>query len=118
MNRLNLKRHNQALRQARIRTRVHGTSTRPRLSVHISLRHVTAQIINDETHQTIISVTTVGKKDAGQTMTDKAIWTGKTLATKASAKKVKKVVFDRNGRLFHGRIKALAEAARHEGLEF
>jgi large subunit ribosomal protein L18 len=85
--------------------------------VHISNLHVSAQIINDETHRTLVAVSTVGSKATG-TKTDKAAWVGAEIAKKAKTAKVNKVVFDRAGKLYHGRVKALADAARGEGLEF
>lgn len=113
-----LKLHNRAQRAARVRATVSGTTLRPRLSVHISNLHVGAQIINDETHQTLVAVSTVGQKAATGTLTDKAMWVGTEIANKAKAAKIKLVVFDRRGKLYHGRVKALADAARNAGLEF
>lgn len=117
MTKLSHKLRNRDLRKKRIRSKISGTAVRPRLTVSISNLHVSAQLINDEEHKTIASVTTVGSKQTG-TMTDKAAWVGSEIAKKASAAKLKAVVFDRNGKLYHGRIKALADAARKEGLEF
>jgi large subunit ribosomal protein L18 len=74
-------------------------------------------LIDDDKSATIASATTVGKKFSG-TMTEKAVLIGKEIAANAKKAKVKKVVFDRNGRIYHGRVKALADAARAEGLEF
>jgi len=91
---------------------------RPRLSVHVSNLHVSAQIINDETHATLAAISTVGQKTATGTMTDKATWVGTEIAKKAKAAKISKVVFDRRSKLYHGRVKALADAARNAGLEF
>lgn len=108
---------NAAQRSARTRANIHGTSERPRLSVHVSNMHVSAQIINDNDSKTIVSATTVGSKSKG-TMTEKAAIIGADIAKKAKAKKITKVVFDRGGRQYHGRIKALADAARENGLEF
>jgi large subunit ribosomal protein L18 len=79
--------------------------------------HVSAQLIDDDKSVTIASATTVGKKFSG-TMTEKAVLIGKEIAVNAKKAKVKKVVFDRNGRIYHGRVKALADAARAGGLEF
>lgn len=118
MNNLSLKARNLLRRKYRIRAGVSGTSERPRLTVHISNRHVTAQIIDDTAHKTLAYVTSAGNSAATGTLTDKAIVVGKEIAKKAKVKKIKTVVFDRNGKLFHGRIKALADAARAGGLEF
>jgi len=117
MNRLVKKAQNLALRKNRVRSKVHGTAERPRLTVSISNLHISAQIINDDTSATIVAATTVGQKLTG-TMTEKAAQIGQQIAKKAKKAKVAKVVLDRNGRIYHGRIKALADAARAEGLEF
>lgn len=79
--------------------------------------HISAQIIDDSKSQTLVAATTVGKKITG-TMTQKAESIGQEIAKKAKSKKITKVVFDRNGKKYHGRIEALAQAARKEGLEF
>lgn len=118
MNRLKSTAQNLARRKNRIRKMIAGTAERPRLVVHISNKHVEAQIIDDAVHATLAHSTTVGQKAAGGTMTEKAIWVGTEIAKKAKAKKIKRVVLDRNGRLYHGRVKALANAAREGGLEF
>lgn len=118
MNRLQKKLHNLRLRKNRVRATVKGTTERPRLAARISNVHISAQIIDDSTHKTIVAVTTVGQKAATGTMTEKAAWVGTEIAKKAKAKKVKAVVFDRGGRKYHGRVKALADAARAGGLEF
>ena len=110
--------HNQILRHRRIRATVIGTAERPRLSVFVSNLHVTAQLVDDDNSRTLSFVTTVGKKDIPGTMTEKAAWVGNEIAKKAKVAKVKKIVFDRGSRLYHGRVKALAEAARNGGLEF
>jgi len=113
-----LKARNFAQRAARVRATVSGTTARPRLSIHVSNLHVSAQIINDETHQTLAAISTVGQKAVKGSLTEKATWVGTEIATKAKAAKVKQVVFDRRGHLYHGRVKALADAARNAGLEF
>lgn len=118
MNRIAHKLHNMALRKNRIRSTVSGTAERPRLSVFVSNLHVSAQIIDDTAHQTLAQVSTVGAKNLPKTMTEKAEWVGTEIAKKAKAKKVSKVAFDRGGRAYHGRVKALADAARNGGLEF
>jgi len=110
--------NNRARRQGRIRSVVSGTAKRPRLSVFISNLHVTAQLIDDTTHKSLGYVTTVGQKAAKGTMTEKATWVGTEIAAQAKAAKIKTVVFDRGGKLYHGRVAALAEAARKAGLEF
>jgi large subunit ribosomal protein L18 len=107
-----------AQRKNRIRATVKGTSERPRLSVAISNNHVSAQIIDDTNGTTLASTTTVGAKSATGTMTEKAAWIGSDIAAKAKTAKITKIVFDRSGRKYHGRIKALADAARQKGLEF
>lgn len=118
MNNLAHKLHNRVIRKKRIRTTVSGTTERPRLSVHVSNLHVTAQIIDDTTSKTLAFVSTVGHKAATGTMTEKAAWVGTEIAKKAKAAKVNSVVFDRGGRVYHGRVKALAESARNGGLQF
>jgi large subunit ribosomal protein L18 len=106
-----------SLRKARVRSKVSGTAVRPRLTVTISNLHVSAQLIDDDAKHTIASATTVGTKLAG-TMTEKCVVVGAEIAKKAKKAKVTAVVFDRNGRQYAGRLKALADAARKEGLEF
>lgn len=106
------------LRKGRIRSKISGTSDRPRLSVFISNVNISAQLIDDEKHSTLAYSTTVGQKKLTGTMTEKAAWIGADIAKQAKAKKVKRVVFDRGGKLYHGRVSALADAARKEGLEF
>ncbi len=104
-------------RANRTRAKIHGTAERPRLSVHFSNLHITAQIIDDDKKVTLAYATTVGTKMTG-TKTEKAAKIGEEIAKKAKAKKVKKVVFDRGSKLYAGRMSALADAARKEGLEF
>lgn len=118
MNRIANKLHNLQMRKRRIRSVVSGTPERPRLSVHVSNLHVSAQIIDDTTHKTLAQVSTVGKKDLPKSLSAKAEWIGGEIAKKAKAAKVKQVAFDRGGKAYHGRVKALADAARKAGLEF
>ncbi len=117
MNRLTSKLNNSFRRSNRVRTVVRGTTERPRLSVFVSNRHISAQIIDDTTHKTLVSATTTSQKAAG-TMTERAAAIGEEIAKKAKAKKIKTVAFDRGPKLYHGRVKALADAARASGLEF
>ncbi len=111
------KNQNLKLRKQRVRSTVSGTAERPRLTVSVTNLHISAQVINDEKGITLASATTVGAKATG-TMTEKAAIIGTQIAKAAKKAKVSKVVFDRNGRIYHGRVKALADAARAEGLEF
>ena len=108
---------NKVFRAARTRAKIHGTSERPRLSVHFSNLHITAQVIDDDKKTTLAYATTVGNKITG-TKTEKAAKIGTEIAKKAKAAKVSKVVFDRGSKLYAGRMSALADAARKEGLEF
>jgi large subunit ribosomal protein L18 len=117
MNRLTHKKKNEARRVHKVRTIISTTSQRPRLSVNISNMHVTAQVIDDATGKTLAYATTVGQKQDG-TMIEKAALVGKEIATKSKKAKVTQVVYDRGARKYHGRVKALAEAAREGGLEF
>ena len=118
MNKLAHKLLNRALRKNRVRSTVSGTTERPRLSVHISNRHITAQVIDDTQHKTVASVSTVGTKAATGSKTELAEWVGTEIAKKAKAAKVTFFLFDRGGRIYHGRVQALADAARKAGLEF
>lgn len=104
-------------RANRTRAKIHGTAERPRLSVHISNEHITAQVIDDDKKTTLAYATTIGQKLSG-TKTEKAAKIGEEIAKKAKKAKVEKVVFDRGGKLYAGRMSALADAARKEGLEF
>lgn len=117
MNNLAHKIKNAARRTHRVRSRITGTTDRPRMSVKISNLHVTAQVIDDQTSKTLAYATTVGQKVDGN-MTAKATWVGTAIAKKAKAAKVSKVVLDRSNKKYHGRVKALADAAREGGLEF
>jgi large subunit ribosomal protein L18 len=105
----------------RIRKKMQGTAERPRLNVYRSLNHIYVQVIDDLHGTTLVSASTAeGKKEdrrtGGNVAAAKAI--GKTIAERAKAKGVTKVVFDRGGYIYHGRVKAVAEAAREAGLQF
>ena len=103
----------------RIRRKVHGTSERPRLAVFKSLKHIYVQVIDDATGQTLVSVSTRQKTvDAKGANASSAKAVGAAIARAAKDKGVTRVVFDRGGYLYHGNIKALADAARENGLEF
>lgn len=108
-------------RQARIRKKIKGTSQRPRLSVFRSARHVYAQIVDDTAGTTLVTASTVEKtfKEQPEPENKKSAATqiGKLIAQRALDKGIKKVVFDRNGFLYHGRVKALSDGAREGGLE-
>lgn len=108
---------NRSLRKDRVRAKISGTAERPRLTVAISNTHISAQLIDDDKQHTLAAATTVGSKASG-TMTERAAVVGAEIAKKAKKIKITKVVFDRNGRQYAGRLKALADAARKEGLEF
>ena len=101
---------------ARIREKLSGTTERPRLNVYRSLNHIYAQVIDDRQGVTLASASTVKMKNGGNVAAAREI--GKTVAEAAVAKGIKRVVFDRGGYLYHGRVKALADAAREAGLEF
>jgi large subunit ribosomal protein L18 len=105
----------------RIRKKMQGTAERPRLNVYRSLNHIYVQVIDDLHGKTLVSASTAeGKKEdrrtGGNVAAAKAI--GKTIAERAKAKGVSQVVFDRGGYIYHGRVKALADAAREAGLKF
>ena len=106
-------------RHDRIRLRLRGDADRPRLAVFRSLKHISAQVIDDATGKTLVAATSLEKalRDAGPKAVEAAA-VGKLLAQRARAAGVTKVVFDRAGYRYHGRIKSLADAAREAGLEF
>lgn len=109
------------MRRLRIRKKVAGTPARPRVAVFRSLRHIYAQIIDDTTGRTMVAASSLdadlrGRVDGGNVQGAEAV--GEALARKALALGLKEVVFDRGGYLYHGRVKALAEAARKAGLQF
>lgn len=116
------KRAKRVRRHLRVRRKVTGTSDRPRLCVFRSLKHIQAQVIDDISGETMVSVSTsepfFREEDRNGGNTAAASLAGKILAQRARDKGISKVVFDRGGYLYHGRVKALAEAAREGGLDF
>ena len=100
----------------RIRKKLRGTPERPRLTVFRSVLHIYAQVIDDSEGKTLVSASTLGGKAGGNLAAAKEI--GKMVAERAKEKGIQKVVFDRGGYIYHGRVKALADAAREAGLEF
>jgi large subunit ribosomal protein L18 len=109
-------------RHARVRQKISGSTRTPRLSVFRSLKHIYAQIIDDTVGRTLVSASTldadVRDQVAGLNKTEQAKIVGKRLAEKALSSGVTQVIFDRGGYLYHGRVKALADASREAGLKF
>ena len=105
-------------RHARVRTKISGTPECPRLNVFRSNAHIHAQIIDDVEGHTLVASSSVALKLANGSNVEAAKIVGKDIAEKAIAKNIEKVVFDRGGYIYHGRVKALAEAAREAGLKF
>lgn len=104
-------------RHGRVRAKISGSGTRPRLVVFRANSHIYAQLIDDETNKTLAAASSLEIKSKGPKM-DSATAVGQAIAKKALDKKIESVVFDRGGYKYHGRVKALAEAARAEGLKF
>lgn len=111
-NKLRLKRH------GRVRSKISGTAECPRLNVFRSNKNIYAQVIDDVAGVTLASASTLDKEVSGESKVDAAAAVGTLVAKRAVEKGVKEVVFDRGGYLYHGRVQALAEAARENGLEF
>ena len=109
-------------RKIRVRKKVFGTSERPRLSVYRSLKHIYAQVIDDTLGKTIAFASSLDPAIRKQIKSggnrEAALKVGHLIAEKSKASKIKKVVFDRGGRIFHGTVKAVADGAREKGLEF
>lgn len=116
------KRMSHLRRRKRVRQKISGTGNRPRLAVFRSLKHIYAQLINDELGETVAEASTLSPElkeslsNGGNIAAAESV--GALLAQKAKQREIETVVFDRGGRLYHGRVKALAEAARAEGLKF
>ena len=123
MSKISIERKEKRIRRKKsIRKKISGTAERPRLAVFRSPKHIYAQIVDDTTGKTLVSVSTLSKELKGKLKStgnvDAAAKVGELLSKAAKAKKVAQVSFDRNGFLYHGRVKALAEAAREGGLDF
>ncbi len=119
MEKAEVKRQGRIRRHKRVRKHVKGSSDQPRLSVFRSNTEIYAQLVDDTSGKTVVSASSIEKKapaSGGNIAGAKEV--GKLLAERAKAAKISKVVFDRGGNLYHGRVKALAEAARESGLEF
>ena len=114
--------HRKTIRQrihTRIRRKVSGTTERPRLAVHYSNQHIYAQVIDDTAGKTLVSASTMDKSfEKAASNMDAATKVGQLIAERAKGSNISAVVFDRGGHLYHGKIKALAEAAREGGLQF
>lgn len=119
-NKSKIRRETRIARHERIRKGATGTAERPRLCVRRSLNNMYAQIIDDQTGRSLIQISSLAPelRDAQGTKTEVSAALGKLIAERAIGKGIKKVVFDRGGYLYHGRVKAVAEAAREAGLEF
>lgn len=111
-----IKREKRSRRHNRIRSKVSGKEDRPRLSIFKSNKYLSAQLIDDEAGKTLVALST--KTIKGKTQLEKANLLGKELAAKAIEKKIKKVVFDRGGYIYTGKVQAVAEGAREGGLSF
>jgi large subunit ribosomal protein L18 len=105
-------------RKISVRKKLHGTALRPRLSVLRSNEHIYLQVIDDDKGVSLIGISDGNKKKLKGTKTEKAIVVAKKLATKLKAKKIKQLVFDRGAYRYHGRVKAVADTLRQEGLDF
>jgi large subunit ribosomal protein L18 len=123
MNTTSLKYKRKERRKRSIKFKIRGTADTPRLSVFKSLDNIFVQLIDDTTSTTLVSASTIDKEIKGQiskdmNKTQKSVLVGKVIAERALEKNIKKVRFDRNGNLYTGRIKALADSAREGGLQF
>jgi large subunit ribosomal protein L18 len=119
---MNLKQAARLKRRQRIRRKISGSEARPRLSVYRSSRHIYAQIVDDGQGRTLVAASTLSgelkEKLSGLKKADAAKEVGKLLAARAREKGISQVVFDRNGFIYHGRVKAVADSCRENGLEF
>lgn len=118
MKKLEIKAKRYTQRKRRVKAKIFGTAECPRLTVSRSNVHIYAQIINDELGATLVSFSDIKVKKEKKTKVEMAQTVGEEIAKLAVAKKIKKVTFDRNGFMYHGRVKAVAEGARKGGLVF
>lgn len=122
MGSFNIKKNARLKRKRRIRKKLSGTKEQPRLSVFRSSRHIYAQIVDDTEGHTLVAASSLEKQVREQPRFDNKVaaanFVGKLLAERATDKGIKRVVFDRNGFLYHGRVKAVSDGAREAGLEF
>jgi large subunit ribosomal protein L18 len=118
MSKLERKQELRNKRKKRIRKKIYGTSERPRLSIFRSAKHVYAQVIDDLSGKTLASVNSFNKGQAGRADAANCAELGKKLAEHCKAKEISKVVFDKNGYAYHGRVKAFADGVREGGLQF
>jgi large subunit ribosomal protein L18 len=115
------RRESRQRRQRRVRKKIHGTAARPRLAVYRSNRHLVAQVIDDDAGRTLVSASSLEadfRKGGSGATVDAATRVGREVAKRAKGAGITAVVYDRGGYLYHGRIAAVAKAAREEGLEF
>ena len=105
-------------RHMRVRNKISGTAECPRLNVYRSNKNIYAQVIDDVAGVTLVSASTLDSEVSGNNKTEQAASVGEVVAKRAQDKGIKQVVFDRGGYLYHGRVQALAEAARENGLQF
>jgi len=120
LRRKNVKVAARARRKISIRKRVHGTAERPRFSVFRSCKHIYAQLVDDTTGKTLVAASSLEKDVRAKKLkkSEKAKLIGELMAERCKEKQIQTVVFDRNGFLYHGRIKAVADGAREKGLKF
>jgi large subunit ribosomal protein L18 len=116
MSQTSLKTVKREVRRRRIRSKLSGSAARPRLAIFKSNKYIYAQLVDDASSKTVVSSS--GKDSKAKTKTEQSVFVGKDIASKAIASNIKKVVFDRGGYIYTGRVKALADAAREGGLEF
>jgi large subunit ribosomal protein L18 len=112
------RREGRSRRHERVREKIRGSASRPRLAVFRSLTHIYAQLIDDEKGTTLVAASSVGAKEIKASKSERAKAVGTTLGERAKAKGISEAVFDRGGYRYHGRVKALSDGARSAGLKF